>query len=210
MRPWQHAKSSAGKGGDWLADLPIHEFMDSTKAACPDLRHRMILHNADLGPQLAARAFPDHADSERVAMQHVREDLGFTPTLADWLGGCDVERLPKPLYRRLPLALDKAPVRVAGDHGSRGTRAVLAMLTLPVALAGPAALSVLCNGMGPAIARVLFGPPHLVPGHAAGPVMFDPAYEAEKIIQWFFGTIPPLVAVVSCVRVAPATILEGS
>ena len=49
MRPWQHAKSSARKERDWLADLPIHEFMDSTKAACPDLRHRMILHNADLG-----------------------------------------------------------------------------------------------------------------------------------------------------------------
>ncbi len=58
MRPWQHAKSSARKERDWLIDLPIHEFMDSTKAACPDLRHRMILHNADLGPELTARAFP--------------------------------------------------------------------------------------------------------------------------------------------------------
>lgn len=69
MRPWQHARSSAGKDGDWVADLPIHEFMDSTKAACPDLRHRMVLHNTDLGPELAARLFPERADARSIANQ---------------------------------------------------------------------------------------------------------------------------------------------
>ena len=94
MRPWQHAKSSAGKDRTWAADLPIHEFMDSTKVACPDLRHRMILHNADLGPELAARAFPDRPDARAIALQHVSEDLNCIPTLADWLADCDLTQLP--------------------------------------------------------------------------------------------------------------------
>ena len=121
MRPWQHAKSSARKERDWLADLPIHEFMDSTKAACPDLRHRMILHNADLGPELAARAFPGRSDARAVALRHVAEDLGCTPTLAEWLAECDLTRLPRPLSRRLPSPLSSCR-RVLRPHRDCGMK----------------------------------------------------------------------------------------
>jgi hypothetical protein len=59
MRPYQHARSSTAQSGrKWVEDLPIHALIDSTKAAFPDLRHRMILHSVDLGGELAARAFP--------------------------------------------------------------------------------------------------------------------------------------------------------
>ena len=206
MRPWQHAKSSARKERDWLVDLSIHEFMDSTKAACPDLRHRMILHNADLGPELAARAFPNRSDARAVALRHVAEDLGCTPTLAEWLAGCDLTRLPRPLSRRLPLTLEQLPERIASAQGLRdevGPRAVVDLLLLPIRLAGPGALSVLLNGFGPAIARNVIGPARTVRGRHVEHAVFDPAYAAEMIVEWVFGTIPPLTEVVAAVSHVP-------
>jgi len=206
MRPWQHAKSSARKERDWLSDLPIHEFMGSTKAACPDLRHRMILHNADLGPELAARAFPDRSDTRAVALRHVAEDLGCTPTLGEWLAECDLTRLPRPLSRRLPLSLEQLPARIASAQGlwdEDGPRAVVDLLLLPVRFAGPGALSVLFNGFGPTIARNVIGPPRTVHGRHIRHAVFDSAYAAEMIVQWVFGTIPPLTEVVSAVSHVP-------
>lgn len=73
MRPWQHAKASAAREGRlWTDDLAIHEFVDSTKASLADLRHRMVLHNDDLCPTLAARAFAALPQAERVARAHAR------------------------------------------------------------------------------------------------------------------------------------------
>ena len=207
MRPWQHAKSSAGKNGTWLDDLPIHEFMDSTKAACPDLRHRMILHNADLGPELAARAFPGRSDARAVALQHVTEDLGRAPTLADWLADCDLARLPRPLERRLPLDRDQLSAQLARSQrlgGSEAPRAVLDLLLLPVSLAGAVALPVLLNGFGLALARAVFGPPREMPGLQGARTMFDAAYAAEALAHWVFGTILPLQDVASAVSRMPA------
>ena len=206
MRPWQHARSSAGKDGDWVADLPIHEFMDSTKAACPDLRHRMVLHNADLGPELAARLFPERADARTIAMRHVEEDLGCMPTLADWVAACDPSRLPRPLSRRLPLSLEDVSGQIARQQGLRDeteSRAVLELMMLPVQLAGLGAMGVLLNGNGLAIARAVIGAPYFVPGRHGGQAMFDPAYAAETLIQHLFGTIPTLFDVVSAVRHHP-------
>ena len=213
MRPWQHAKSSAGKGGDWLADLPIHEFMDSTKAACPDLRHRMILHNADLGPELAARAFPDRHDARAVALQHVAEDLGCTPTLADWIGGCAPLRMPRPISRRLPLDCGMLAAQLARSQQLRDgdeVRAVLDLLLLPAKIAGPAALPILLNGFGPSLARFVFGPPRELPGLQGGQAVFDAAYAAEAVAHWVFGAILPLPDIVAAVREAPAATKEFS
>jgi hypothetical protein len=99
MRPWQHAKSSAHHfNGSWQNDLPIHEFLDMTKFAVADLRHRIILHNIDLGPRLAAAAFPNHPNAWSVARRHVEEDMRCTPSLADWLSHCDLSLLPAPRH----------------------------------------------------------------------------------------------------------------
>ena len=47
MKPWIHAKSSAKKfGGEPEDYLPIHDFMDSSKSAHADVRHRCVLHSA--------------------------------------------------------------------------------------------------------------------------------------------------------------------
>jgi len=152
----------------------------------------MILHNADLGPELAARTFPDRHDARAIALQHVIEDLGCTPRLADWLASCDPARLPQPLARRLPLSLAQLRGRVASAQGLRdeeGPSAVLDLLLLPVRLAGPGALSVLFNGVGPALVLSVIGPPRVSPGRHGAHTVFDPAYAAETIIQWVFGTI---------------------
>jgi hypothetical protein len=97
MKPMVHALSSArrfgGKPDDYLA---IHDWFDSTKAALPDIRHRVILHNA-FGCFLAEQVFGHtlvNSDGKTVhvrdvAEQHVIEDLGFIPTIERCL-----EKLP--------------------------------------------------------------------------------------------------------------------
>jgi hypothetical protein len=104
MKPWLHAKSSARKyGGDPNDYMDIHEFFDSSKAAHASVKHRAILHSA-FGIFLAERVFgrvrTNKAGREYsvrdVGEQHVIEDLGFIPSvddyleemnLAPWMGG---------------------------------------------------------------------------------------------------------------------------
>ena len=91
MRPFHHARASAARSGrDWREDLAIHEFIDSTKIAFADLRHRMILHSVDLGGELASRAFPRRPDAREIARNHVVEDLGEDRSLSDWLRHCQL------------------------------------------------------------------------------------------------------------------------
>ena len=99
MKPWIHAKSSAKKFGGKPEDyLDIHDFMDSTKAAEPSVRHRAIFHNA-FGCFIVQRVFgtfrlnsDDKEYSPRdVAEQHIIEDLGTIPTLSDWLRTMPIE-----------------------------------------------------------------------------------------------------------------------
>lgn len=57
MKPYIHAKCSVRRYGGIPEDyLPIHDFMDSTKAAYANLKHRAILHNT-FGIYLAERVF---------------------------------------------------------------------------------------------------------------------------------------------------------
>jgi hypothetical protein len=93
LKPWIHAKNSAkdfgGKPDDYLA---IHDFIDSSKAAVPDMRHRAVFHSA-FGIYVAERVFGTHLRNSDgalvqvrdVAENHVLEDLGKIPTLQDYL-----------------------------------------------------------------------------------------------------------------------------
>lgn len=57
MKPFIHASNSARKFGGLPEDyISIHNFMDISKMAHADLRHRAILHNS-LGPYIAERVF---------------------------------------------------------------------------------------------------------------------------------------------------------
>ncbi|TLK47815.1 hypothetical protein [Glutamicibacter sp. V16R2B1] len=96
MNAWYHAQSSARKwGGSPDAYLPVHECIDSSKEAFPDMRHRAMLHSS-WGIYLAGRMFGPTLTVPRkhgevpvpvrlIAEQHVLEDLGRIPTIEDYL-----------------------------------------------------------------------------------------------------------------------------
>jgi len=104
MKPWIHAENSAKKWGGSPEDyLHIHDWFDQTKAHFPDMRHRAILHSS-FGIFLCESQFGTFITNESgkavqvrdIAEHHVIEDLGFIPTIQDylkdmpfyaWLGG---------------------------------------------------------------------------------------------------------------------------
>lgn len=99
MKPFQHAKNSAKKyGGQPDEYQAVHDFIDSTKAALPDMRHRAILHSA-FGCYLVEQLFGTtitNSEGRRVctrdlAEDHIIEDLGFIPTVERWLRNMNEE-----------------------------------------------------------------------------------------------------------------------
>jgi hypothetical protein len=104
MKPFIHAKSSAKRYGGVPEDyLEIHDFMDSSKAHIPDVRHRAIFHSS-FGCYIVEKVFGvvriNSAGKEYsvrdVAEDHIIEDLGYIPTVQDyfqnmaiqpWMGG---------------------------------------------------------------------------------------------------------------------------
>lgn len=110
MKPFLHTRGSIARWGGKPEDyIAIHDFIDQTKIAMPDMRHRAVLHNA-FGCFLVERIFGHtfknsdgrEVSTRDVAEQHIIEDMGFLPSLEDWLdelpqaawhGG--IHRLPK-------------------------------------------------------------------------------------------------------------------
>ncbi len=93
MKPWIHAKNSVKDfGGKHTDYMPIHDFIDSSKAAMPDVRHRAILHSA-FGIYIVEKVFGTTLNNSDgcivqvrdVAENHVIEDLGKIPTMQDYL-----------------------------------------------------------------------------------------------------------------------------
>lgn len=93
MKPFRHARNSIKRYGGTLDDyLPIHDFIDGSKSAVPDVRHRAVFHNA-FGIYIVERVFGTlikNADGVSVSVrdlaeEHVIEDLGRIPTLQDYL-----------------------------------------------------------------------------------------------------------------------------
>jgi hypothetical protein len=91
--PYDHARSSARRFGGVPEDyLFIHNWFDETKKLYANWRHRALRHHAE-GIFLAERIFGvtiTNADGRKVPVrpigeQHVREDLGWIPTVQDWL-----------------------------------------------------------------------------------------------------------------------------
>jgi hypothetical protein len=88
-----HARSSARKWGGKAEDyLAIHEKMDSTKAAHAEVSHRCVFHSAfgifvieDIFGRTLTNSDGKEVFVRDVAEQHVLEDLGFIPSLSDWL-----------------------------------------------------------------------------------------------------------------------------
>lgn len=91
--PVFHAESSVrlfgGKTQDYLS---IHNWFDATKESFADFRHRALRHHAE-GIFECERVLGIHiinSDGKVVPVryigeQHVNEDCGRIPTIADWL-----------------------------------------------------------------------------------------------------------------------------
>lgn len=92
--PVFHAESSVRLWGGKPSDYqPIHDWLDATKEAFADFRHRALRHHAH-GIFEAQRLFGQtivNSDGRTVpvryiAEQHIKEDCGGRiPTVADWL-----------------------------------------------------------------------------------------------------------------------------
>lgn len=211
MRPWQHAKASARRGGrTWQGDLAMHELVDVTKMALPDLRHRMVLHNHDLGPEIVARAFPELAHAREVARVHAREDLGADVPLRTWLTLLDPARLPRLRTHDLDALLEDEQRRTR-VRDPDVLREVLALLGLPAALVPDEpqrAWAFLAHGAGLAIVRRVLGPARLV-ASVGGEVVFDPAHCAESIVHRMFRRLPDLRELASALTPSYRFVLEA-
>jgi len=186
MQPWRHAKLSAKRRGtNWRDELPVHEFLDSAKAACPDLRHRILLHNSDLGPALARLAFPEIENVETILRAHVEEDIRTYPRLANWLPETHICK-----FRwRAPddVALVKQITEFHDVEDPVHAQRVLDLLCLAEpCLPGRQHLAraLLMNSFGPVLVRRIFGP-----AYSVGSRIIDPSWIAEGIIIASFGRI---------------------
>lgn len=97
MKPHLHGNISVKKHGGKREDYQkIHDFIDHSKSCVPDMRHRAMLHSS-WGCYLVEQVFGTlitNSDGKEIstrdiAEEHIEQDLGFIPTMNDWL-----EKLP--------------------------------------------------------------------------------------------------------------------
>jgi hypothetical protein len=118
--PWHHAVRSArlfgGEPGDYIA---VHSWFDESKAHLADLRHRALRHHTE-GIFLCERLFGvtlTNSDGKEVPVrlvgeQHVNDDLGWIPTVKDWLQHLNVQPwMGRTLYRPPPAEEDSTGPR---------------------------------------------------------------------------------------------------
>jgi hypothetical protein len=86
--PYHHALSSVKKWGGAVEDYqPIHDWFDASKQITADFRHHaegIFMAETIFGKTITlstGRVIPVRWIGE----QHVREDLGFIPSFADWV-----------------------------------------------------------------------------------------------------------------------------
>ena len=93
MKSYNHCKSSIKYfGGRWLDYHDIHSWFDETKDYYADIRHRALRHHTQ-GIKECEKKFGIYiinSDNKEVpvrsiAEQHIREDLGYIPSVQDWL-----------------------------------------------------------------------------------------------------------------------------
>jgi hypothetical protein len=108
---YHHAKSSAKRfGGNPEDYLAVHDFLDSSKSAYADFRHRAVLHST-FGIFICEKVFGHTITNSAgkqvpvrvIAEQHVKEDHnGIIPTVEQWLHSIKMEPWmnPSPAFQR--------------------------------------------------------------------------------------------------------------
>jgi hypothetical protein len=95
MKPYLHGKVSVKKWGGVEEDYQeVHDFLDSTKAHCPTMKHRALLHSS-WGIFICEKVFGiniKNSDGKLISVrdiaeQHVLDDMGRIPTVQDYLEG---------------------------------------------------------------------------------------------------------------------------
>lgn len=113
--PYHHALSSVQKWGGCVEDYqPIHDWFDESKAHMVDFRHRALRHHSE-GIFMAEKIFGTtitNSDGRAVPVryigeQHVKEDLGRIPTIADWYSNITPEAWMFGRNRNLEKELEK-------------------------------------------------------------------------------------------------------
>lgn len=100
-KPLIHARSAAKRWGGEPEDyLEIEDFMDSSKAAFPDNRHRALTHN-NWFIFVVEKCFGHtitNGDGREVSVRdicerHILEDFGgkYIPTVSDYFSGMDFQ-----------------------------------------------------------------------------------------------------------------------
>ncbi len=91
--PYHHAISSQKKWGGVVEDYqPLHDWFDASKEMHGDFRHRALRHHTQ-GIFELERVFGNTitlssgrvVPTRWIGEQHVIEDMGFLPSLSDWL-----------------------------------------------------------------------------------------------------------------------------
>lgn len=108
MKPLQHAQISAKNyGGIWSDYIEIHNFLDSSKAACAHFKHRFLLHHSE-GIELAVRLFGEQitnsvgetVSTRQILTDHLIEDIGSVSSIEDWARDL-IPKKDTPFYRLL-------------------------------------------------------------------------------------------------------------
>ena len=92
MKAFNHCKSSVKYfGGEEDDYLKIHQWFDESKTHYADIRHRALRHHtqgiAECVEKFGVYIYNSNGNKvivKSIAEQHIREDLGFIPTLQDW------------------------------------------------------------------------------------------------------------------------------
>ena len=92
MKAFNHCKSSVKYfGGREMDYHAIHAWFDESKTHYADIRHRALRHHTQGVVECEERfgVIIYNSDNKKVpvksiAEQHIREDLGFIPSVQDW------------------------------------------------------------------------------------------------------------------------------
>ena len=97
--PYHHAISSAKTyGGKWEDYILIHNWFDETKAHYPDMRHRALRHHAEgifwceqIFGVVITNSEGKNVPVRFIGEQHIKEDIGFIPTIKQYLDNMSTE-----------------------------------------------------------------------------------------------------------------------
>jgi uncharacterized protein DUF6915 len=133
--PFHHAQSSVRRWGGTPEDyVKYHAWFDETKKSWADPRHRLFRHHAegiawmiDYFMALDHRSTPVmiNTDGRMVPLryigeQHVVEDLGFIPSMKDWIEQPDrLEKIELPMKSWMALGAQKISKEINKDFQPR-------------------------------------------------------------------------------------------